>query len=118
MKTALQFNKYNLKGERMNPTKRLFTLLLAVAVLISGATFGLAVEKKSGNPSQTTDSKVNINAGTVEQLKTLPGVGPVTAQKIIDHRTKNGPFKKTEDLMSVKGIGQKKFSVLKDRITI
>ncbi len=72
----------------------------------------LAVEKKTGQ------GKVNINQASADQLTTLPGIGPAMAKRIIEHRTKNGPFKKTEDLMSVKGIGQKKFSVLKDRITI
>ena len=57
----------------------------------------------------TSGGKVNLNRATVAELDTLPGVGPATAQKIVDDRTKNGPFKKVEDLMRVTGIGAKKF---------
>lgn len=71
-------------------------------------------EMQSGN----TKSLININTGSSEDLQKLKGVGPVTAEKIIDFRTKNGPFKKIEQLMDVSGIGQKTFDSLKDSITI
>ncbi len=72
----------------------------------------LAVEKK------TSQAKVNINQASTDQLVTLPGIGPAMAKRIIEHRTKNGPFKKVEDLMSVKGIGEKKFQKIRDRLTL
>jgi competence protein ComEA len=60
---------------------------------------------------------VNINSASVAELETLPGVGPATAQKIVDDREKNGPFAAPEDLMRVPGIGPKKFEAMKDLVT-
>lgn len=55
---------------------------------------------------------VNINTADVQQLSMLPRVGAKAAQRIIDYRTANGPFKKTTDLMQVKGFGDKTFERL------
>ena len=54
-------------------------------------------------PSPT--APVDLNTATVEQLDALPGVGPVTAQKIVDYRTQNGPFRSVDDLDAIPGIG-------------
>ncbi|GAV31137.1 MAG: ComEA family DNA-binding protein [Anaerosomatales bacterium] len=61
--------------------------------------------------------KVNINTATAAELDALPGIGPATAQKIVDDRARNGPFASPEDLMRVPGIGPKKFDALKDLVT-
>ena len=61
---------------------------------------------------------VSINNATVEQLDELPGVGPSTAQAIVDDREQNGPFTSLEDLMRVSGIGEKKFEKLKGSISL
>jgi competence protein ComEA len=61
---------------------------------------------------------VNLNLATVEQLDALPGVGPSTAQKIVDYRTANGGFRSVEDLKNVSGIGDAKFASLKDLVTV
>ena len=61
---------------------------------------------------------VNINSATLEQLETLPEIGPITAQAIIDYRNANGPFARIEDIMDVPGIGQGKFETVKDLITV
>jgi comEA protein len=63
-------------------------------------------------------SKVDLNQATIEQLDELPGVGPAIAKRIVDYRQENGPFKRIEDLMNVRGIGEKTFLKLKDRITV
>lgn len=62
--------------------------------------------------------KVNINTADSTQLQTLNGVGPATAQKIIDYRQSNGSFASVEDIKNVSGIGEKTFEKLKDYITI
>ena len=62
--------------------------------------------------------KVNINTATVAELQTLPRIGPQIAQRIVDFRSKNGKFKRIEEIMKVRGIGEKVFEVIKDKITV
>ena len=64
----------------------------------------------------TKDAKVNINTATVEELKTLKGVGEKKAEAIIEYRKKNGSFQTKEDLMKVRGIGKKLFESFQERI--
>lgn len=61
---------------------------------------------------------VNINTANVEQLQSLPGIGPVKAQAIVQYRAKNGLFKTLEDLKKVDGIGDKTFEGLKNQVTL
>ncbi|NLZ53900.1 MAG: competence protein ComEA [Thermoanaerobacteraceae bacterium] len=74
-----------------------------------GATVGI---------SSNNDGKININTADETELIKLPGVGPATAQKIIDYRTTNGSFKSIEDIKKVSGIGDKKFEQIKDKIKV
>ncbi|MGI6177029.1 MAG: helix-hairpin-helix domain-containing protein [Eubacterium sp.] len=62
--------------------------------------------------------KVNINTAGADELETVPGIGPVTAQKILDYRELNGPFASIEELMNVKGIGEAKFEKMKDSVVV
>jgi comEA protein len=62
--------------------------------------------------------KINLNTATVEQLQKLPGVGPALAKAIIEYRTKSGKFTKIEEIINVKGMGEKKFLLIKDRLTV
>ena len=61
---------------------------------------------------------INLNTATVDQLETLPGIGRKTAERIIEYRTKTGGFKRIEELMNVKGIGEKSFLKLKPLIVV
>ncbi len=61
---------------------------------------------------------ININVANSEALETLPGIGPATAQNIIDYRDENGPFEAIEDIMNVSGIGESTFDEIKDHITV
>lgn len=72
----------------------------------------------AGTASTSSNGLVNINTAGSAELESLPGVGPSTAQSIIDDRTQNGPFASTDDLMRVSGIGEKKFEKLKGKICI
>jgi competence protein ComEA len=60
--------------------------------------------------------KVHLSTATVQQLDTLPGVGPVTAQKIVDWRTANGPFRTIDDLDAIPGIGPARIEQLRDLV--
>ena len=62
--------------------------------------------------------KVNINKASVSELMKLKQVGQAYAEKIVAYREKNGPFEKPEDIMKVKGIGNKTFEMNKDRIVV
>ncbi len=61
---------------------------------------------------------VNLNLADIDDLTALTGIGAKTAQAIVKFREENGPFKTTEELMNVRGIGRKKFEKIKDKLTI
>lgn len=61
---------------------------------------------------------VNLNSATAAQIASLPGIGLKTAELVVQYRTKNGPFKKIEEVMNVRGIGEKSFLRVKDRLTV
>lgn len=79
---------------------------------------GSAGAAGEGTQSTATGQVVNINTAGLAELDALPGVGPATAQAIIDDREANGPFTAPEDLMRVSGIGEKKFEKLKSSICV
>jgi competence ComEA-like helix-hairpin-helix protein len=61
---------------------------------------------------------IDLNFANVKELQELPGVGPVTAQRIIDLREKSGRFHRVEDLLAVRGISQKKLDALRPYVTV
>ena len=72
-----------------------------------------------GDEDENEDVRiVNINTASAEQLRTLPGIGAEKAQSIVEYRTQNGLFSKTEDIMQVSGIGEKLFEKIKDIIVV
>ena len=68
--------------------------------------------------SATSADRININKATAAELQALPGIGPAKAQAIVDFRTANGPFKKVDDLVNVRGIGQKTLEKLRPLVTV
>jgi competence protein ComEA len=68
--------------------------------------------------AQDKPPKININTASAAELQELPRIGESIAQRIVDYRTKNGNFKRIEDLMKVRGIGERVFLQLKDLITV
>ncbi|UZQ83873.1 helix-hairpin-helix domain-containing protein [Thermoanaerobacter sp. RKWS2] len=77
-------------------------------------------ETNNISPTSTRQKseKININTATKEELQTLPGIGPVTAERIIEFRESKGSFKKIEDIMNVPRIGPKMFEQIKDKIIV
>ena len=65
-----------------------------------------------------SEKKVNINTAGVDELDSLPGIGPILAERIIEYRTANGNFSKTEDILKVNGIGEAKYLKLMEHITV
>lgn len=96
---------------RAIPLIRQAGLILAVVGLLSSLapTFATAA---------AVTNRIDINTASAEALMSLPGIGPAIAQRIIEYRDKNGPFRRTVELMNVKGIGEKTFDRLKDRIFV
>jgi competence protein ComEA len=85
----------------------------------SSATSNDLPTSNSGSEDDDTANSdlININTATLEELDSLPGIGPTTAQKILDYRDANGPFSVIEDIMNVSGIGPATFGDIKDLIT-
>lgn len=82
---------------------------------------GSQVNNPQGNsePKETNrNKKVNINKASQEELDSLPGIGPSTADKILEYRKQNGNFKSIEDIKEVSGIGESKFEKIRDMITV
>jgi competence protein ComEA len=74
--------------------------------------------RRTAPAKATAVAPVNLNTASVAQLQTLPGIGKSTAERILEYRQKNGGFKKIEDLMNVRGVGEKSFLKLKPLITV
>lgn len=79
---------------------------------------GTVAGASTNSTSQPISGKININTAIAAELDTLPGIGPAYAGRIIDYRNANGGFKSLEEVMNVKGIGQKTFDKFKDKISI
>ena len=103
---------------------RVLLMMLAVAAM---AVLPAAAQQKSQAPASKPSAAakdaaaiapVNLNTATQAQLETLPGIGAKAAQRILEYRQKNGSFKKPEDVMNVKGIGEKAFLKLKPYLTV
>lgn len=75
-----------------------------------------AAEKEAKEAKKS--SVININAADATQLSLLPRIGPSVAQRIVDYRKKNGPFKTTDDLMLVQGIGEKTYQLIKPYVAV
>ena len=73
---------------------------------------------RASSEESTSPDRININTATKDELDLLPGIGPSTAQKIINYRTANGNFVSVEDLILVPGIGPAKMDQIQDLISI
>jgi len=100
---------------------RVITAIVLVLGLVSVAAAAQEAARpaaKASASSASSGSPINLNTATQAQLETLPGIGKSTAERILEYRQKNGGFKKVEDLMNVRGIGEKSFLKMKPLITV
>jgi competence protein ComEA len=91
--------------------------LIAAMALLAAAPVG-AAESPAGSGATSLSGVVNVNTANVEQLTLLPGVGPTRADAIIAYRKEHGAFKRPEDLMQVRGIGERAFEKLRSHVAI
>lgn len=99
---------------------RMMTALVLVLGLVATAVSAQETTRssKGSTTSASAGAPVNLNTATAAQLESLPGIGKSTAERILEYRQKNGGFKKIEDLMNVRGIGEKSFLKMKGLITV
>jgi competence ComEA-like helix-hairpin-helix protein len=124
---------------RVNPRRRSFRKSCRVIVLLtslSGFLTNEAIpaqarqsnqEKGQGKTqsvgvfnsiSPSESEKININLAGVEELQSLPGIGVVTAKRIVDYRKKNPPFRKIEELLIIRGISKNRLEQIRNRISV
>ena len=72
----------------------------------------------SGTSGAGDTGPINLNTATLEQLESLPGIGPSLGQRILDYRTAHGPFRSVQDLLNVSGIGEKRLADLEPLVTV
>lgn len=93
-----------------------------VLLLLSGPAAPLAApaDAAPGPPAARkaapAGAPVNVNTAGVQELTSLPGVGPALAGRIVEHRKQSGPFRRAEDLLAVKGVGPKLLAKIKDQL--
>jgi competence protein ComEA len=94
-------------------------LVLGTGVVTTSAqTNGSRRPPAAAAAQASSSAPVNLNTASAVQLEALPGIGKATAERIVEYRQKSGGFKKAEDLMNVRGIGEKNFLKLKPLVTV
>ena len=97
--------------------------MMMAALFVVGLAVTAQAAQDSGRapasrPAMETATPINLNTATAAQLEALPGVGPALAQRIVEYRQQSGGFKKIEELMNVRGIGETSFLKLKPLVTV
>ena len=102
--------------------------ILLIGIFLGRNMSGSYIHLEQGISTQSTDDtqpttnvndgKIDINTATLQQLQMLPGIGEVLAQRIIDYRDEHGGFQSIDELLNVNGIGEVKFSNIKDKIKV
>ena len=104
-------------GKIMKKTRISLTMVVLVAIGFMMVAVAGAQDKGMKKTKQNT-AIVNLNTATSEELEQVKGIGPKLAEKIIEYRKANGPFKRAEDIVNVQGIGTKFWEANKDRFVV
>ena len=100
---------------------RTLALALGLVALLATTSSASAADTAAAAPAPAAAAAkktVNVDQASADELARLPRVGPSLAGKIVAHREQNGPFKRTEDLMEVAGVGEKMFTLLKPYVSV
>jgi|SRR5687767_7434969 len=96
--------------------------LVWLFVLLSGLLLSVGCSTRQvitpDRPRTASSSAVNINSASTTELEKLPSVGPSLAQKIVEHRTLYGPFRKPEHLLVIEGVSDRRFQEIKHLVTV
>jgi competence protein ComEA len=93
-------------------------IIVLAVVLFALPTFTFASSSATTDTDTVASAPVNVNLATVKQLTNLPGVGKVTAERIVVFREANGPFATLDDLLKVNGLGKKTLAKIRDQISV
>jgi competence protein ComEA len=93
-------------------------LVLVLAAMLVFGGWPLEAQRATRPPAPASTEVINLNSATASQIADLPGIGVKTAELVVQYRLKNGPFKKIEEVMNIRGIGEKSFLRIRDRITV
>ncbi len=105
-------------GTDLSGLNRARVLIDGEQVVVGGPPAAQGVGAGASGVAAAGGGPVSLNSATVEQLDTLPGVGPVLAQHIIDYRTEHGGFRSVDELREVNGIGDRRFADLSDAVRL
>lgn len=98
---------------------KLYSLILLSLALLGALPPAHAATPSPPSPAtQAPADTININSAGVEQLRTLPGIGPSTAEAIVRWREQEGAFKDVDQLLAIKGIGEKTLARFRDRLSL
>ncbi len=88
-----------------------------VTIILSSPTAAVSSDDAT-DPQATTDARTDINSASAVELMALPGIGEVRSQAIVDYRTREGPFQRTDELMRVPGIGAGIYERVRELVTV
>lgn len=98
--------------------KRCISVVLVAACLSFAVPLATLAANEPVKVAAVDVAAVSINTATAKELQSLPGVGSVTAERIIAYRTENGPFTSVDDLTKVKGLGKKSLEKIRELVTL
>jgi len=101
-----------------NPLLIASCLALALTAFGAAAAAHAATSAPASTATAAAQAPIDINTAKVADLVKLPGIGEALAKRIVEFRQQHGPFKRVEDLMKVKGIGEKSFEKLRPSIVV